>query len=290
MCNSNLALVIFLIFKIIVLIILPIIVFILYKFNHKLFNTVGVVNILFIIILILLRLFGNDCVKNSNFSYFKKTNKEVNIIKEDNSVRYSVINSTKTYPTINHKNAYFYDINSVRLKDYKLSCDNNSYISNYGSGISAITTLIANKFDIEVNEVNVIKYLEENNLLDCDDGFDFDNSLIKLGDKYYYNVYQIYANQVDSYVSNGNSVLVETSNKYNNDNNFGCEKDYIVIYSKNNEGNYSIINPNDKNYSYFCPSNTIGYGSIIEKDQNKRTFTLDEITNKALRYFVIEVK
>lgn len=290
MCNSNLALVIFLIFKIIVLVILPVIVFVLYKFNHKLFNAVSVVNILFIIILILLRLFGNDCVKNSNFSHFKKTNKEVNIIKEDNSVRYSVINSTKTYPTIDNKNAYFYDINSIRLKDYKLSCDNNSYISNYGAGISAITTLIANKFDIEVNEVNVIKYLEENNLLDCDDGFDFDNSLIKLGDKYYYTVSQIYANQVDSYVSNGNSVLVETSNKHNEDNNFGCEKDYIVIYNKNNEGNYSIINPNDKNYSYFCPSNTIGYGSIIEKDQNKRTFTLDEITNKALRYFVIEVR
>ena len=89
---------------------------------------------------------------------------------------------------------------------------------------------------------------------------------------------------------NGKSILVETQNKYNESKNFGCEKDYIIIYNVNNDNSYSIINPNDKNYDYFCPSNTIGYGSIIEGNQNEKVYSLDELNSKALKYYAIEVR
>ena len=110
-----------------------------------------------------------------------------------------------------------------------------------------------------------------------------------IAEMYSLKISQVSSLEIKNYLSNGNNVLVETINKVDENKNFGCEKDYIVIYNEMND-EYSILNPNDKTYSYFCPNNTIGYGSIIEENQNERSFTLDEINSKALRYFVVEVK
>ena len=189
-----------------------------------------------------------------------------------------------------NRNAYYYDINTAPLKNVSLSCNKKSYMEHYGNGISAITTLIANYYDIDINIVDVLAFLEDKNLIDCNNGIDFNKAFISLGEIYNYRVKEIYSSQIDSYISNGHSVLVETTNKTNETNNFGCEKDYIVIYNKTNEGTYNIINPNDQYESYFCPSNTIGYSSIIEGNQNEKSYTFDNINAKALRYFVIEVE
>jgi hypothetical protein len=163
-------------------------------------------------------------------------------------------------------------------------------MKNYGESITAITTLISNNYNTSVNEIDIIKYLDEKKLINCDNGIDFEKALNALQDKYYYNLKEIKKSEVNNYVSTGNSVLAETQNKYDQAKNFGCEKDYIIIYNINNDGLYNIINPNDKDYEYFCPDNTIGYGSIIEENQNEKTYTFDEIDSKALRYYVIEVR
>lgn len=290
MCDRSIVLVIFLILKILFLIVMPIALYFLYKKKMKEFNIIGVLDIFFLLIFILLKLFGNPCITNSNFSYIKNNTNSINNVYGNNEVIYGTINATSKYNYKSDKNAYYYGLNYEPLKNYKLSCDKKSYMKNYGSSISAISTLIANTYNSDLNIVEVISYLNKNNLIDCENGIDFDNSINKLGEKYHYNYYQITSFEVNNYLSAGKSVLVETKNNNTEKNNFGCEKDYIVIYNKNNDGNYNIINPNDKDYSYFCPSNTIGYGSIIEKNQNNRTYTLDEIDSKALRYFVIEVR
>ena len=288
MCDRSSVLILFLIIKIILLIILPIILLILYRRESKVFNIVGALNIVFLVLLIILRLIGNDCVSNSNFSYLKAKNNGT--IDENPSTYYDTVLSTDKYLTKENKNAYYYDINSEPLKNVLITCNKKSYMEQYGSGISAIATLISTKYNFDLNIIYIITYLDNNKLIDCNNGFDFNAGFVKLGEEYSYRVLQISGTQVDNYISNGYSVLVETINKPDEDNNFGCTKDYIVIYNKNNDGLFNIINPNDHYDSYFCPSNTIGYGSIIEGKQNDKAYSLDNINSKALRYFVIEVE
>ena len=290
MCDRNSVLVIFLILKIIILVVLPIGLYILYRMENRLYKTVGIITVLSIMILIVLRLFNNECVVNSSFSYLKSDD-DIKIINENSkpSYVYESIYSSKTYLTDDSREAYFYDLNSEELKTNVISCNKNSYLNNYGSGLSAIATLISNGYGSDTDIVEMLFYLEYNKLIDCENGFDFDTIFKKLGESYYFTINQISKDSIKDYVSNGKFVLAETTNKSNEYKNFGCEKDYIVVYNNSNDEEYSIINPNDKRYSYFCPSNTIGYGSIIEKNQNNNSFTLDEIDSKALRYFVIEV-
>ena len=290
MCDRNSVLIIFLIFKIIILVVLPIVLYILYRLKNKLYDVVGIITALFILVLIILRLASNECVTNSTISYLRN-NDDIKVVEENTNPAtiYESIYPTETYLTDDSENVYFYDINSEGIKNNKISCDKESYLKNYGDSISAITSLISNRYYTDIDMVEVITYLEEANLIDCDNGIDFDAALKVLSEPYNYNVSQITRDSIKNYLSDGKSVLVETSNKANETNNFGCEKDYIVIYNVNNDDEYSIINPNDKGYSYFCPSNTIGYGSIIEGEQNSKPFTLNEIDSKALRYFVIEV-
>lgn len=290
MCNNSGILIIFLIVKIIILALIPIILFILYRRDNKLFNFIGMLDAVLIIVFILLKLFNNPCVNNSNFFYIKSNEVDLDYISENTNTLYESVYSTDKYFYQDNRNAYYYDINTAPLKNVSLSCNKKSYMEHYGNGISAITTLIANYYDIDINMIDVLAFLEDKNLIDCNNGIDFNKAFISLGEIYNYRVKEIYSSQIDSYISNGYSVLVETTNKTNETNNFGCEKDYIVIYNKTNEGTYNIINPNDQYESYFCPSNTIGYSSIIEGNQNEKSYTFDNINAKALRYFVIEVE
>ena len=162
-------------------------------------------------------------------------------------------------------------------------------MKNYGDSIAAITSLIANYSETDMNVIEILDYLEENGLVDCNNGFDFDKVFNVIADMYSLNIKQISSKEVYEYVSNGNNVLAETSNKNGESKNFGCENAYIVIYNESND-EYSILNPNDKRYSYFCPNNTTGYGTILEENQNDRSYTFDEIDSKTMRYFVVEVR
>ena len=290
MCDRSSMLVFFLILKVIILVITPIVVYFLYKKESKVYNLVGGLDTLFIFLFIILKLAGNNCINNSTFSYIKNFDKKSISVEENNNSYYESILSTNTFTNGNLGEAYYYSINSEPLRSVTLSCDKKRYVKNYGNSISAIVTLVSNYYGVEMNEMDAIKYLEKNNLIDCENGIDFNTAFAKLGDVFYYNYKEIYKDEIDSYLSNGNSVLVETTNKYLEDKNFGCETDYIIIYNKSYDGEYNITNPNDKPYSYFCPSNTIGYGSIIEADQNTQSYSLDDIDSKALRYFVVEVR
>lgn len=288
-------LILFFIIKIFVIIIAPVLLF-RKREIHKYFiwTEIGA-----LILIVVLYLFGFPYIVDSNITTISKLNLLSSGKKASSKTTnyngkkpkyYSRVLSTKAYELNEGKKAYYYDINSEPLKDIEMSCDKKSYMEQYGESLSAITSLISNSFSLEMNEMELIDYLEDNNLIDCENGFDFNTLFTKLSGEYSFNIIQIAPSQIDYYISNGKNVLVETTNKYNEDNNFGCETSYLVIYNKNNDGNYGIINSNDHYESYFCPSNTIGYGSIIEGNQNDKAYSFDMINSKALRYFVIEVR
>ena len=288
MCDNHVVLIIFLILKIILLLVLPIVVYVLYRKENKLFDSVGIINIIFIMFLIIMRLASNACITNSNISYLVNDDKS-QYINESSDSFYEAVYSAEQYLNNESKEVYHYDISTEPLKNVLLSCSDKSYMKNYGDSIAAITSLIANYSETDMNVIEILDYLEENGLVDCNNGFDFDKVFNAIADMYSLNIKQISSKEVYGYVSNGNNVLAETSNKNGESKNFGCENAYIVIYNESN-GEYSILNPNDKRYSYFCPNNTIGYGTIIEENQNDRSYTLDEIDSKTMRYFVVEVR
>ena len=74
MCDNNGVLIVFIVLKAIILFVVPILIFVMYKKNSRLFTIVGIIELVCIIAMILLRLFGNDCIKNSNITYIKGNN------------------------------------------------------------------------------------------------------------------------------------------------------------------------------------------------------------------------
>ncbi len=289
MCERNSVLIVFLVIKIIIMLLLPIMLYVLYKKKNKYFDIVSIINIVVIILFIILRLFNNECIKNSTITYLRNLSKKENVVTEKDE-NISSVYSNKTYMNNRSKEVYYYNNNTYPLSNVALKCDKKSYLKHYGNSISALTMLMSNEFESEFDEIDIKNYAENNKLVDCNNGINFENLFVGLASKYSFKIYQINSNQIDSYLLNGTSILVETINKPDEDNNFGCEKDYIVIYNKNNNGYYNIMNPNDKDHSYFCPSNSIGYGSIINENQNDNNYSFDDINNKALRYFVIGVE
>lgn len=291
MCENNIVLIIFIILKILILLIVPIIMVFLYRNENKFYYLVGAIEIVCIITFIILRLFGNGCIKNSNIWYFNN-NKEESVIYENPDTEY--INSTESYSidlvdSNNGKSAYIYNINILPLKNISFMCDRKNYMTNYGNSITGVTMLMANTFESDFDENEIIKVIDNSDYIDCEKGVNFEGMFNALSKKYGFVIKEISSSEIDNYILKGTSVLAETINKPDEDYNFGCRKDYIIIYNKNNNY-YNIINPNDKSYSYFCPSNTIGYGSIIDGNQNINNYTFSEIDSKTIKYFVIEVK
>lgn len=290
MCDRNVVLVIFILFKVIVLIVAPIMLIFFYKKDSRMYTPVGIATIFFIVFLILLRFLGNNCIINSNISYISSNHSGDKSIKESEEIGYSEVYSISKYLNRKNQDIFNYNINKYPLKNVKISCDKKSYMKNYGDSITAITMLISNAFGYEFNEIDILNFLDKKGLVSCEKGIDFDKAFNALSEKYFFDIIKINSSEIDNYLQNGNSILMETLNKYEEPGNFGCGKDYLIIYNISTDDKYNLINPNDKDYSYFCPSNTIGYGSIIDGNQNDKTYSFDEIDNKASRFFVIEVK
>jgi hypothetical protein len=189
MCDRSFMLVVFLILKIIILIITPILLYFLYKKESKVYNLVGGLDIFFIILFIILKLTGNTCINNSTFSYINSN--RVSYLKENYDSFYESILSSKQYVNKNNEDVYYYSISNKPLSDVKLSCDEKKYMKNYGDSITAITTLLSNNIGLEINEIDVISYLEKNKIIDCENDIDFDKVIKGLQDKYHYTVSEI---------------------------------------------------------------------------------------------------
>lgn len=293
MCDNNGVLIVFIVLKAIILFVVPILIFVMYKKNSRLFTIVGIIELVCIIAMILLRLFGNDCIKNSNITYIKGNNDNTiyeNSYNSDSSIYSEEAYSIGSIETTNDNNVYVYNINTLPLKTTTIMCDKKRYINNYGNSITGITILMSNAFDSDFDENEVFQRLANSQAINCDNGVNFEAVFNELARLYGFRIREISYSEMDRYILNGHSVLAATINEPDEEYNFGCGRDYIVVYNKSNDGYYNIINPNDKTYSYFCPSDTIGYGSIIDKNQNNNNYTFEEINSKTIGYFVIEVE
>ena len=62
----------------------------------------------------------------------------------------------------------------------------------------------------------------------------------------------------------------------------------VGMHKNKSSGNFSILNPNDKDYKYICPENSEGYGKVIDSNTNDKLYSLDDIKSISSRYIILE--
>lgn len=292
MCERTSILILIFILKVIFLILSPLSFFYLInRFNNKYINILYKTNVIFLILLITLRIFNNPCVINSNISGIdhNMSKKSDNIIYETNSANtVERIVTNKIYTKSNKQKIYYFNINKLPLSNKKIYCDNDyAYMKNYGSNITALSIIVSSLYNENIDPIKLLDLSVENNIFDCETGVNTDELINLVNNNYSLSKREINYTELKDYIRNGGIVLAEI-NAGDIDKSISCSASYIVIYDVDKQGNFSILNPNDKDYKYICPENSEGYGKVIDSNTNDKLYSLDDIKNISSRYIILE--
>lgn len=292
MCERTSILILIFILKVIFLILSPLSFFYLInRFNNKYINILYKTNVIFLILLITLRIFNNSCVINSNISGIdhNMSKKSDNIIYETNSANtVERIVTNKIYTKSNKQKIFYFNINKLPLSNKKIYCDNDyAYMKNYGSNITALSIIVSSLYNENIDPIKLLDLSVENNIFDCETGVNTDELINLVNNNYSLSKREINYTELKDYIRNGGIVLAEI-NVGDIDKSISCSASYIVIYDVDKQGNFSILNPNDKDYKYICPENSEGYGKVIDSNTNDKLYSLDDIKSISSRYIILE--
>lgn len=292
MCERTSILILIFILKVIFLILSPLSFFYLInRFNNKYINILYKTNVIFLILLITLRIFNNPCVINSNISGIdhNMSKKSDNIIYETNSANtVERIVTNKIYTKSNKQKIYYFNINKLPLSNKKIYCDNDyAYMKNYGSSITALSIIVSSLYNENIDPIKLLDLSVENNIFDCETGVNTDELINLVNNNYNLSKREINYTELKDYIRNGGIVLAEI-NAGSKEKTVSCSASYIVIYDVDKQGNFSILNPNDKDYKYICPENSEGYGKVIDSNTNDKLYSLDDIKSISSRYIILE--
>ena len=294
MCKSTGVLVFIFLLKILAMIIIPIAIYILNnRIDKKRINLLFFISIFMICIFILLRIFNNDCVINSNLKGININNnkKTKNVLYSKNDAnRVEKIITNNIYKNNLNDDVYYFNHDELPLSDKKISCEGRDvYMKNYGNNITVISMALSTLYQKNIDPIEILNLALDNNILDCEIGFNTDELLELISNHYNLNVLPIYKEQINDYIQNGGIVISNIGvSEYSK--NMSCGDSYILIYKVNKDGKFSILNPNDKDYDYICPDNSLNYGQVIKANQNNDTYTLAELANTTNRFIVLERK
>ena len=294
MCDNIIVLYVFMILKFIFLVILPIIIII--KRKKKIFNILLLIEILALLIIVICNVFTiNKCIYNSNIKGIERAkNKnqitlynELHPIKPSNYNSYYV-NANTNYTTAKNEKFYYYNQNLLSLTDAYYECGgNNIYIDSFGSGLSAFSMAVSTLYDKNINPVTMFYYYRAKNENLCNVKFDIQSMYNYLIERYGgITLSEISSNEIYSSVKNGGLVIAELS--ANENSKITCDSNYIVIYNISLDGNYKIAIPNQADYDYICSYSSPAYGNIIESDNMEKTWSIDEINNEAVKYYLVK--
>lgn len=292
MCERTSILILIFILKVIFLILSPLSFFYLInRFNNKYINILYKTNVIFLILLITLRIFNNPCVINSNISGIdhNMSKKSDNILYETNSANtVERIVTNKIYTKSNKQKIYYFNINKLPLSNKKIYCDNDyAYMKNYGSNITALSIIVSSLYNENIDPIKLLDLSVENNIFDCETGVNTDELINLVNNNYNLSKREINYTELKDYIRNGGIVLAEI-NAGSKEKTVSCSASYIVIYDVDKQGNFSILNPNDKDYKYICPENSEGYGKVIDSNTNDKLYSLDDIKSISSRYIILE--
>lgn len=292
MCNNNGVLFLLLLVKIIIIIVIPIYCFYRLRFLKKsINNTMFLVEVILLIVLIILRLFGNNCINNSTIMFLKRNNAKINYKEKyfnDNPNTVKKIVTNEIYTSKIGKNVYYFNNERLPLSDIEVKCKKTTgYMKNYGNNLTAIATLLSTKMERNIDPLEVLKYAKDNDLVRCDIGIKTYSLLSVIAKDYRLRVSTISSGEIKNQINNGNVVLAEVTNRAGI-RNITCDKSYIVIYNITNDNKYMFLNPSDKSYDYICPSNSAGYGTVVEANTNDYFISQAELESIGIDFIVLE--
>lgn len=294
MCDNIIILYLFMFLKIIAIVILPIIIFIKRKKEYvKYLIYVDIVILLFFLICNIFTI--NSCVYNSNFDGIERTKNKNQIIlynklhpKKESGYSSYGFEAEKKDKTIKNKTLYYYNQTKQYMNNAYYECNGKRvYIDSFGSGITSLSIALSTLYDKELNPIEIFDYYKQDNINLCEIDFNIEsvyNSVMKRygGIK----LSQISSSEVYNSISNGDLVIAELTG--NEKSKITCDKNYIVIYNIALDGKYKIAIPNQTNYDYVCSYSSEGYGNIIKSDNMEKTWTMEEINNEAVRYYLVK--
>ena len=294
MCDNIIILYLFMFLKIVAIIVLPIVIFLKRKkeyVKYLMYFDIGI--LLFFLICNLFTI--NSCVYNSTFDGIERV-KNKNAITLYNKIHPNIqteyssegIISDKNYKTIKNRSLYYYNQTKPYMNNAYYECnDKKVYIDSVGSSITSLSISLSTLYGKELNPIEIFDYYKQDNTNLCNVDFSVEsiyNSVMKRygGIK----LIQISSSDVYNSISNGDLVIVELSGNENSK--ITCDKNHIVIYNIALDGKYKIAIPNQTNYDYVCPYSSEGYGNIIKSDNMEKTWTMEEINNEAVRYYLVK--
>ena len=293
MCNNIIVLYIFMFIKIITILILPIIIFIKRKKEYiKILILVEIILLLFFLICNIFTI--NKCVYNSTFKGIERTNNEntINLSNElhQDEVLYNSknINPIKKYKTYTKKYLYYYNQNRIDIKNAYYECNGQKiYMNSIGSSITAFSMAFSTIFDNNLNPVQIFNYYKEDTMDICNKQITIDSVYNSVMKRYGgIQLSEISSYEIESAIKNGGIVIASLS--ANENSKLTCDTDYIVIYNIGLDGKFMIADPASQKNSYICPASSKAYGNVIDKNNINKTWSLDEIDNEAVKYYLLK--
>ena len=287
MCDKILVLYIFLIIKILIYIIIPITLIFVRK--RKIFKYILYVEIILLLIFAINNYIGrNACISNSSLSAIKqvrKTNK-MKVISDESNLNYAITPSKK-YQMYNKNNLYYYNQNSEGINNQYYECGNKKiYMNSIGSAFTSFSIAISSLYQKSIDPVTIFKYYKSDYNI-CDNGITIEN-IYNSTMKRYGNILlsEIGVNEVESSIKNDGIVIAKL--QANENSKLTCDNNYIVIYNVGVDGKFQIADPSQFSKSYVCPYSSPAYGNIIDNDNMKKSWTLNEIDNEAIKYYLVK--
>lgn len=287
MCESISFLVFLIIIKILLYLILPIYIL----FSKRNFRYLTYINIFLVVLFLLLRLFNNNCILNSNISRINEISIKNNF---KDTYDYSLENFSNEiyvsdlFKTYSNKNIKYYNLNDEFNKNKTFTCNNEKkYNKFYLENIYNIAPVLSYSLSIDINPNELLDYALEKNIVDCNKGIDTIILLDTLKEKYQFEYKLISPIELENYILNDHVVLFESKGSTDISTPLSCNIGYSVIYNVS-DGDFILSSSNDKDYNYICPDNSIGFGSVIKANNNDNTWTLNSLNVQASKFIVIE--
>ena len=291
MCNNIVFLYFMIIFKIVVIIVLPIIIII--KRKEKISKKLLLIDIPLLLFIVICNGFTiNKCVYNSNINGLNKIKNEniVSLFNEIHSKDHTFvtkISPDKRNKTYKGRDLYYFNQNNEVLKNYNANCgDEKVYFNSIGSSITSFSTAVSTLYNKNISPISIFNKYKRNYFNIC-------SSEITI-EKLYNNFVQEYSgilleeisvNEVKDSINDG---LVIVKLQANENSILTCDTKYIVIYSINMDDKYLISDPSVLSGSYVCPNNSKAYGNVIKNDIMKKQWSLDDINQEAVKYYLIK--
>ena len=290
MCTSSKGLIFFFVIKIVVLIVIPLLSLFFSRndFKNRL-KPLIIIDIAIIIVFIVLRIFNNNCIVNSNIngikiSSYKDTTESIVEDSDANDISKVNIQPDTNYRTYQNKNLYYFNQNSAAIKDSYYMCNGKKvYMNSFGNGLTAFSIAISTLYNSNINPITLLNNYKENNDI-CGNKMTIYSLFSSIKKSYAsLEMQEIDRSQVENNIKNGRLVIAELS--ANASSNLTCDSGYIVIYNIDLEGKYMIADPSNSNKDFVCPYSSKAYGRVIKSDNMDKSWYLNDLNNEILHYY-----